>query len=203
MTYAAEAIILGIMQYRDFDRIYTVYTREFGKLTLLARGANRIKSKLAGHIEIGVHSSIMFASGKGFDILAQARSLESFAAARMDAHKLIVLCALVEIIDKLTESRNEDAAVFQLLSRALYKLSENTRNNTRDFLYHYFLHLLILLGHAPNMKDEPVLQKLLIADISDDGILVEENARRVINGYARQALDEKQLYCFDYGFINK
>ena len=196
MTYTANAIVLGIMQYRDFDRIYTVYTREFGKLTLLARGANKIKSKLAGHIEIGVHSSIMFASGKGFDILAQARSLDSFACARMDAQKLTALCALVEIVDKLTETRNEDEAVFQLLYCALHKLSENNHNNTRDFLYHYFLHLLILLGHAPNMKDEQALQTLLVADIADDGILVKEDARRVIAIYARQALDEKQLYCF-------
>lgn len=201
MTFTTDAIVLTYILYRDHDRIYTVYTRDYGKMVLLARGANKIVSKLAGNMEIGALSRIMIASGKGFDILAQACAAQPFVAVRLNAEKLIVACALIEALDKLTEARHEDPSVFHLLESALFKLSQSAQTNDSNFLYQYLLRLLILLGHAPNMKDERVLQTILVADIGEDGILVKEEARLVIDAYARHALDEKQLYCF--GLANR
>ena len=173
-----------------------MYTRGFGKLAILAREANKITSKLASHMEIGVITRLMIASGKGFDILAQARIAESFSAIRLNAEKLNAALGLIEALDKLTEVRHEDPAVFYLLERALAILSQSGRAIVGNLLYHYLLHLLMLLGHAPAMKDERVLQALLVAEIGDDDILVEEEARKVIDRYLRLALDEKQLFCF-------
>jgi len=76
MTYNTRAIIIKYQKYKEFDRIYTVYTEDFGKLSLLGRGSNKIKSKLAGHLEPGILSYLMIAQGRQFDVLAQARTLE-------------------------------------------------------------------------------------------------------------------------------
>ena len=197
MTSTTDAIILSYIRYRDYDRLYTVYTREFGKLAILARGANKITSKLASHLEIGNLSRLMVASGRGFDILAQARARQSFANIRLDSARLTIALALVEMVDKLTEARHQDTEVFDLLARALFALSQNKEVIARDFLYHYSLRLLTVLGYAPNARrDAHILQSLLVADIGENGILVKEEARRVIDEYLRSALDEKQVYCF-------
>ena len=206
MTYNTRAVIIKYQKYKEFDRIYTVYTEDFGKLILLARGSNKIKSKLAGHLEPGILSYLMIAQGRQFDVLAQARTLKSFVAVRQNPVKLETAAVLLESLDKLTESLEEDKEVFDLLVKALQslktvKLPSNTAGRQvtlqlQDLIYHYLLHLLIHLGHAPDLKHEKKLEDLLLADISGDGIIVNEEARMLINQYLRRALDEKKLYSF-------
>lgn len=197
MTYNTRAVIIKYQKYKEFDRIYTVYTEKFGKLSLLARGSNKIKSKLAGHLEPGILSFLMIAQGRQFDVLAQARTQESFAAVRQNPVRWAIASVLLESLDKLTESLEEDKEVFDLLIKALQRV-ECINEFSDSLIYHYLLHLLIHLGHAPDLKHEKKLENLLLADIGEDAIIANEEARMLINQYLRRALDEKKLFSFNF-----
>src|SRR5919201_1208039 len=56
-TYRAEAIVLKGMDLGEADRIVTLYTRYFGKLRAIAKGARRPTSRLAGHVEPLAHAT--------------------------------------------------------------------------------------------------------------------------------------------------
>jgi len=59
------AIVLSRLNYGEADRIITVITPDNGKLRLMAKGVRRVKSKLAGGIELFIVSSLTFIKGKG------------------------------------------------------------------------------------------------------------------------------------------
>ena len=52
-------------EYGEADRILTVLTPAAGKLHLMAKGARRVRSKLAGGIELFSVSELSYAQGKG------------------------------------------------------------------------------------------------------------------------------------------
>ena len=64
-TTTTSAIILKRVDYGEADRILTLLTPDHGKLSLMAKGVRKIKSKLAGGIELFSISTITFAEGRG------------------------------------------------------------------------------------------------------------------------------------------
>jgi len=194
MTYNTLAVILKYQKYRDFDRIYTVYTKSLGKLNILARGANKIKSKLAGHLEPGVLANLMIAQGRYWEILAQAKTKQSFIRLRQDPKLFKIVLIILESLDKLTHVHHQDQDVFNFLLKILQAIDKpKSCLTSRQILSYYFLHLLIYLGHAPDLRDQPILQPLLIADIAQDAIIVSNKSRKLIYQYLLRALDEKRL----------
>ncbi len=52
MTRLVKGIILRKQDYRESDRLFVIYTDELGKISAVAKGARKIKSKMAGHLEL-------------------------------------------------------------------------------------------------------------------------------------------------------
>jgi hypothetical protein len=50
-SFRVDAVVLRHSNYGEADRLLTVYTREQGKMRILAKGARKIASRKAGHIE--------------------------------------------------------------------------------------------------------------------------------------------------------
>lgn len=50
-TYQTNAIVLKRENIFEADRIYNLYTEDFGKIKTIAGSAQKINSKLAGHLE--------------------------------------------------------------------------------------------------------------------------------------------------------
>ncbi len=198
MTFTTESIVLAYTTYRDNDRIYTVYTRDHGKLSLLARGANKIKSKLAGHLEPCCYSSLMIARGRSFHILAQARVLRSFAGLRVSEERLTAALPVLEVLDELTHTEEPDRRIFDLIYKTLRAIASQTFSPIREkaLQYCYLLRLLTYLGHAPNIAHQKILHPLLVADIEKDVILLSDDARLLTAGYLAFALGDKRLSAF-------
>src|SRR5438094_731485 len=68
-TYRAEAIVLKGMDLGEADRIITLYTRSFGKVRAVAKGARRPTGRLAGHVEPLAHSVFQLAKGRALKTL--------------------------------------------------------------------------------------------------------------------------------------
>ena len=200
MTTTTEGIVLHYNQYREHDRVYTIYTKDFGKVALLARGSNKIKSKLAGHLEPCIFSSLMIASGKGFDILAQARTIDSFVDIRENYDSFSLTAILLEAMDKLTHDEEEDPELYELLleSLASIRTMATPAEHLDHFIPHTLLHLLIHLGHAPDLTHEHVLEPLLVARPHKTGIIVSNEAKGLIFNYLIRALDEKRMFTMDH-----
>lgn len=71
-TYHATAIVLRREPWRDSGRIYTLYTREWGKILAVGRGTAKTLSKLGPHLEPFSLVEVHIAHGRRLETLAGA-----------------------------------------------------------------------------------------------------------------------------------
>ena len=71
-SYSSDGIILSRKNYGEADRILIVLSKNFGKLSLLAKGIRKIKSKKRGHLEIFSKIKFSAVKGHGFDLMTEA-----------------------------------------------------------------------------------------------------------------------------------
>ncbi|MGQ9455757.1 MAG: DNA repair protein RecO [Armatimonadota bacterium] len=149
-TYPTYGITIRRVDLGEKDRILTVYTKEYGKLSAVAKGCRRPGSKLAGPSEPLVHSKMLFAKGRDLDILTQAEVRDSFPAIRTNMGTVAHALYLLELVDKFTEEKQPNPELFDLLLSALYVLEAGT--NPELATRYFELHLLNILGYEPHFE---------------------------------------------------
>ena len=133
----------------EADRIFTIFTEDFGKMDLLARAERKITSKLRAGLEVFYLSEIEFIQGKAYKTLTDANLINNFKNLRNDLKKLATAYKISETLNDLVKGREPDKKIWQLLQETFDKL-DNPRilGSKYQILYHYFLwNLLLILGY--------------------------------------------------------
>ena len=133
----------------EADRIFTIFTEDFGKLDLLAKAERKITSKLRAGLEVFYLSEIEFIQGKAYKTLTDANLINNFKNLRNDLKKLATAYKISETLNDLVKGREPDKKIWQLLQETFDKL-DNPRilGSKYQILYHYFLwNLLLILGY--------------------------------------------------------
>ena len=82
-----EVIVIFVLRHSNYgeaDRLLTLYTRQLGKTRALAKGARKIASRKAGHIEPFTHVKLQLAKGRDMLILTQADTVDAYQPLRED-----------------------------------------------------------------------------------------------------------------------
>jgi DNA repair protein RecO len=122
-TYQIEAVVLSRRDYGEADRIITLFTKQRGKLTLLAKGVRKLSSKRLGSLEMGTLIKAMAIHGRSMDILSQTVILSSYPSLKQDLSSITRLYQLLEVVDKLTGEDQEHPQVYQVLVDTLARLN--------------------------------------------------------------------------------
>ncbi len=149
-AYKATGLVLHRLNLGENDKILTLYTREHGKLSAVAKGARRVTSRISGATELFTQSRLLLATGKSLDIVTQCEIRESFPGLRSDLALLARATYFCELLDRLTLEHDATASedLFDLTVSALYLLQRAAA--FPDVIVHsYELHLLATLGYAP------------------------------------------------------
>lgn len=149
-SFRAESIVLKHHDWGEADRILTVFTREHGKLRVIAKGVRKIRSRRAGHLEPFTHVAIQLAKSKDMPIVTQADTLESFSVLREDLDAIGSASYVVELLDKFTYQEGENVSIFSLLKRTLERLAA-ARVPTALVLRYFEMRLLDLSGFRPEL----------------------------------------------------
>lgn len=156
--YRTLGFILKKNDRGEADRIFTIYTEDFGKLELLAKGERKIASKLRGGLELFFLSEIEFIQGKNYKTLTDAILIDSFKNLRKDLKVLGVLCKISEVFDALVKEAEPDKKIWDLLSEVFKKLSDI---KPEIVYYYFFWNFLSSLGYHPEMYHCALCQKKL------------------------------------------
>ena len=145
-----DGIVLRTWELGEHDRLVTVYTRDLGKLTAVARGARRIRSRFGGALELFTWGDAVGfeREGRGLARLDHFDIRRSFRGVREDLERLGHGARIVEAVTRLTAERDPHPACFALLLRALRALE--TGSPARVQLA-FTLRLLDLVGHRPRL----------------------------------------------------
>ena len=143
------AIVLSRTEYGEADRILTLLTPDHGKLRLMAKGVRRVKSKLAGGIELFSVSNITFAKGRGdIGTLVSARLLQHYGNIVANLERTMLGYELIKQLNKITEDDTEPA-YFEVLHQAFAALDDATVPVGLIRMW-FSMQLLRLNGHEPN-----------------------------------------------------
>jgi DNA repair protein RecO (recombination protein O) len=148
-VYTTEAIVLKRQNLGEADRIVTLYTPLHGKLRAVAKGARRPASRLAGHLELFCLSTLQLAHGRELEVVTQAETRDAFRAVRDDLSRTSQAYCALELVDRLTPDRLENAEVFELLHELLVGLSGPQPSSLA--LPYFLVHTLAALGYRPQL----------------------------------------------------
>lgn len=154
-----NGIILRRTNYGEADRIITVLTPDHGKLRLMARGVRKVKSKLAGGIELFSTSQLTYIEGKGeIGTLVSSRLEKHYGRIVGDITRVQLGYELIKLLDKSTEDHPE-LEYYQLLEQAFAALDDKSIDVELIRLW-FLAQLLRMAGHTPNLSADTNGQKL-------------------------------------------
>jgi DNA repair protein RecO (recombination protein O) len=150
-VYTTPAVVLHRINLGENDKILTLFTRERGKLSAVAKGSRKPISKLAGATELFTHSRMQLAVGRSLDVITQAEIAHPFQRIRGDLTRIAYASFLTELVERFTAERDPHAAVFDLLVETLSVLERTPSPGLVAQLF--ALRLLANLGYRPHLED--------------------------------------------------
>jgi len=119
-----KAIVLRRTNYGEADRILQLLTPDDGKISVMAKGVRREKSKLAGGVELFAVSDVSLVSGKGEIWTLTGAKLDTFFAHIMTDYERMQFA--YEVIKQVSRSADQvtDTAYYTLLHTALASLDD-------------------------------------------------------------------------------
>jgi DNA repair protein RecO (recombination protein O) len=147
-----EAIVIREKEMGDYDKLFFLYTKKFGKIEVLAKAIRRPRAKLRGGLQVFNHIFLEFVQGKNFNIVTDAMVIDSFENIKKSPKQYRCALSLCEILYNLTNGQEADERIWMLLYETLCKIN-NFGNKKNDWLIpRYFeWNLASLLGFEPEL----------------------------------------------------
>jgi DNA repair protein RecO (recombination protein O) len=144
-----SAIILHSRKWGEADRIVTCYTRHFGKIRAIARGARRMKSRLGGSLEPFVlcHLDLFEKPGDSLYRVSQVAMQEPFSKFRDDLALMTAAARMVNLVAAISAERDADSSMFEALEQGLRQLTLSPDPGLTVLLFQ--IRMLGLTGFKP------------------------------------------------------
>ncbi len=148
-TLRVDSVVLRHSDWGEADRLLTIFSREQGKLRCVAKGARKLLSRKAGHLEPFTRVALLLAKGSDLWIVTQAETIEPWLAIKEDLTRTATAAYVVELLDRFTYEEGENAHLFKLLTDTLDRVSGET--DLFVAVRYYEIHLLDILGFKPEL----------------------------------------------------
>jgi len=158
-TTVTRGIVLSRTDFAEADRILTFLTPDHGKVSAIAKGVRKTKSKLAGGIEFFSVSDISYIVGRGsVATLISSRLQKHYGKIVKDLPRTQAGFDAIMLINKATEDQPEPA-YFHLLQQVFIALDDFDIDAELTSLW-ADMQVLKLAGHTPNLHTDSQSRKL-------------------------------------------
>jgi len=190
--YKTQGFILKKINLGETDQLFTIYTKEFGKLEVLGKAIRKISSKLRSGAEIFYLSEIEFIQGKGYKTLTDAILTDKFKILRKDLRRLNVAYKISEVLDDLIKGQEPDEKIWKLLQEVFEKLNSTEIKDWKlEILYYYFLwNTLSALGYQLELHNCVICQEKINPE---DIFFSPENGGLVCDKCQKSAKQAKEI----------
>ncbi len=149
-SYQATGIVIGRTNFGEADRVVRFLTPDQGKLSAVAKGVRRIKSRSGGHLELFGEVSLMLHAGRG--------SLETITSARLawyphqlaaDYARMQLAFTMAAMANHIAQERQPQPELYRHLSEALHAVDAGASGSLPELWYK--LRLLQIAGLRPEL----------------------------------------------------
>ena len=143
-----SGVVLSESNMGDFDKMLTILTPNFGKISCVAKGARRPRSALLAGSQIFCFGEYLMYKGTNTYHINSVEPIEVFYNIRTDLDKLKYATHITKIINDVTDENQNTYKILQLFLNTLYMISESDID--LDFINSVFkIRLSCLLGFMP------------------------------------------------------
>jgi len=140
-------IVMRTADWRDADKMLTLFSRDFGLFSALARGAKNLKNPVAAASQpfcCGIYS---FTSRNGRLYVSQCEIKKEFYSLGADFERYAAGCVMMEMAEKILQNTEEFERLFILLATCLVHLENGL--DSREVLTYFLVQVSDLLGIRP------------------------------------------------------
>lgn len=118
MTFTTQAYIIKRRTYREYDKVVTLYTPQFGKIEAVAIGTKKLLSKLAGQLEPLQQVRVQLTRGKGLSRIAQVvGGAHFFQKFGNDLTSIVWAQKTLSLIDRLVPWKESQRGLYDRLEK--------------------------------------------------------------------------------------
>lgn len=177
-TYTTQGIILKRANIGEADRLLSIFTKEHGKLRVIAKGVRRPTSRKAANVELFKRSKLFLARGRNLDLVTQVETIEDFPGIRKSLPATKAAYHAVELVEFLTAENQENRRVYEALVRLL-RLINAQGQATRRQITRFEKEILGELGFGSPKGSSHATLKSFIEEIIDRRLRTEEIFKEV------------------------
>src|SRR5688572_799805 len=162
----ASALVLRVIDFSETSAVVTLFTREFGKISGMAKGARRPKGPFEHALDLLAQCRIVFLrkSPGALDLLTEAKLERWFRPRGRDLASLYAGYYVAGLVIELTHNYDPHQQLFNAAVQTLAELSAGGRVDA--VVLRFELVALRLLGHLPSF-----------AECAECGIAISRSAR--------------------------
>ncbi len=155
--------MLAAKSSKEADKIITLFTKDHGKLVVIAKGVKKISSRKRGNIELFSHIKTSIVNSHDFGLMTEAQLLESFENIRKSLKKTAVAYFMVEVVAKVAQQEEKNIEIFDLLLNYLGKV--NSSGKLKEIRENFTKDILTVLGFWPRgrsmLEPDIILEQIL------------------------------------------
>lgn len=143
------AIVIRVVEFSETSCVVTLFTRDFGKIGALAKGARRPKSPFEAALDLLSICRVVFIrkSSDALDLLTEAHLERRFRAASRDLTRLYAGFYVLELLREMTDEGDPHPDLFDAAIETLVEL--DGVGDVASVVLQFEMRLLRILGHLP------------------------------------------------------
>lgn len=150
MLYHVEGLVVRAMDYKESDKIVTVFSREHGKLRFVANGVRKVKSRYGSACQQFTHGHFSFYLNKQLGTLRHAEVIHSFYDVRANLDRAAFAAYVAELLDVMTHDAEPNQRLFESFHAGLSAIAGDREPRVIVLLFE--LALLTAQGYAPQWR---------------------------------------------------
>ncbi|UUZ96126.1 DNA repair protein RecO [Paenibacillus sp. P25] len=149
MQFRVQAIVIRSMDYGEGNKILTLFTREQGKMSVVARGAKKVKSRYGSVAQLFTLGEFLFFKSGQLGTLNHAEIIEPYYKIREDLHKVAHASYLAELTDRMMGDQEGRPFLFDQLLGSMTAIQEDKDPQIIDHLYE--MKMIMYGGYTPEL----------------------------------------------------
>lgn len=148
--YHTPAVILDCEDFGELDKKTTLFTRDFGKIKGIAKGAKKSKKRFGANLDLFAYVDVMFFEGYSTLVrIEEASFIQAYRRITQDMVRFSYASYLIQLVDEMTRERQKEASLLEQLVYFLALLDDGM--TTEDMLRVFEIRLLGILGLKPRL----------------------------------------------------
>ena len=190
-------IVLSKKNYGDTSLICNLFSSEYGKLTIIAKGAKSIKNPMGALLQPlnYIECTYYYKSTRNIQTLKEANLINKYYEIEKNYAKMKYALVIIDIVNQVSYNEYPSEIIFRLTDKTLSFLNNEDASNIEILFIFFQLQYLIYLGYCPSIKICVTCNKKLEEAVFDHSVGQLTCKKCCLNGFN---IDNEEIKILGY-----